>query len=268
MRLPILFAVAACLASSCANLRAETFPIVDAQYGYLIGAAENGKWIESDPAKKSVKAGTKLQVYGAAGAVGAASVVKLDTQNEPCEDRPTVKLNPKKPKGAIAFPAVSKWNPLPRKPQTVDVKDKKYVDAVREFLIERGLKDPVVQITQAVKIDIDGDGGDEVVISATHYKNGDEIPDESAPNTYSFVMLVRFSQEKTEKQLVDGEFYPEPKPDAAPPNKFEIAAIADFNGDGKIDVVVRSRYYEGDEVSVFERTASGFNKALSVGCGL
>jgi FG-GAP repeat. len=250
----------------CATAFAETFPIVDVQYGYLIGAAENGKWIESDPAKKSVKAGAKLQVYGAAGAVGAASVVKLDTQNEPCEDRPTVKLNPKKPKGAIAF--APKWNPLPRKPQTVDVKDKKYVDAVREFLSERGLKDPVVQITQAVKIDIDGDGGDAVVVSATHYKSGDEIPDESAPNTYSFVMLVRFSQGKAEKQLVDGEFYPEPKPEAAPPNKFEIAAIADLNGDGKIDIVVRSRYYEGDEVSVYERTASGFNKALSVGCGL
>ncbi|HJX98990.1 MAG TPA: hypothetical protein VJ281_08940 [Chthoniobacterales bacterium] len=260
----------------CANAIAEMFPIVDVQYGYLIGGAENGKWIESDAAKKSVKKGAKLQVYGVTGAVGVASVVKLDTQNEPCEDRPTVKLNPNPPShgsgvagkmknGAIAF---SGKNPLPRKPETVDVKDKRCVDSVREFLGERGLKDPVVQITQAVKIDIDGDGGDEVVISATHYKNGDEIPDESAPNTYSFVMLVRFSQGKAEKQLVDGEFYPEPKPEAAPPNKFEIAAIADLNGDGKIDVVVRSRYYEGDEVSVYERTASGFNKALSVGCGL
>ncbi|HEY6070841.1 MAG TPA: FG-GAP repeat protein, partial [Chthoniobacterales bacterium] len=174
-------------------------------------------------------------------------------------------LNPKKLKdGAIAF---SGKNPLPRKPQAVDVKDKKYVDSVREFLSEHGLKDPVVQITQAVKIDIDGSGEEEVVISATHYKNGDEIPDESAPNTYSFVMLARFSQGKTEKQLVDGEFYPDAKSEM-PANKFEIAAVLDLNGDGKIDVVVRSRYYEGDEVSVYERTASGFNKALSVGCGL
>ena len=69
-------------------------------------------------------------------------------------------------------------------------------------------------------------------------------------------------------QLVAGEFYPKAKPDAAPPNKFEIAALADLNGDGKIDIVVRSRYYEGDEVTVYETTRSGFNKALSVGCGL
>ena len=258
--------IAALIVSCITSAIAETFPIVDVQYGYLIGGAENGKWIESDKATKSVKRGAKLQVYGVAGAVGSASVVKLDTQNEPCEDRPTVKLNPKKIKeGAIAFAGK---NPLPRKAQSVDVKDKKYVDVVREFLGERGLKDPVVQITQAVKIDIDDKGEDEVVISATHYKSGDEIPDEATPNTYSFVMLARFSQGKTETQLVAGEFYPEPKPDAAPPNKFEIAAILDLNGDGKVDIVVRSRYYEGDEVSVYERTASGFNQALSVGCGL
>src|SRR5262249_14101078 len=177
----------------------------------------------------------------------------------------TVKLNPKKIKeGAIAFAGK---NPLPRKALSVGVKDKKYVDVVREFLGERGLKDPVVQISQAVKIDIDGDGEDEVVISATHYKGGDEIPDEPAPNTYSFVMLARVSEGKTQTQLVAGEFYPEAKSEM-PANKFEIAALLDLNGDGKIDIVVRSRYYEGDEVSVYERTGSGFNQALSVGCGL
>src|SRR5436190_7957592 len=264
MRSPISFAFTV-LFVLCA--RAETFPIVDVQYGYLIGGVENGKWIESDAARKSVKPGTKLQVYGAAGQVGTAAIVKLDTAGEACPDRPMVKLNPKKPKqGAIAFAA--KANPLPRKPQPVDVKEKKHVDAVREFFREHGLKDPPIQITQAVKIDIDGDGEDEVVISATHYKKVDEIPDESTPNTYSFVMVARSAQGKPTMQLVAGEFYPKAKPDAAPPNKFEIAALADLNGDGKIDIVVRSKYYEGDEVTVYETTRSGFNKALSVGCGL
>jgi hypothetical protein len=264
MRSP-LFLTFTILFACGASALAETFPIVDVKYGYLIGGAENGKWVESEKATKSVKAGAKLQVCGVAGAVGSATIVKLDTAGEACPDRPMVRLNPKKVKqGAIAF--ATKHNPLPRKPQIVDVKEKKYVDLVRQFLRERGLKDPVVQITQAVQIDLDGDGQDEVVISATHYKNGDEIPDEATPNTYSFVMVARLAQGKNE--LVAGEFYPQPKPDAAPPNKFEIAAILDLNGDGKIDIVVRSRYYEGDEVSVYETKSSGFEKALSVGCGL
>jgi hypothetical protein len=260
MRSPISFAFTV-LFVLCA--RAETFPIVDVQYGYLIGGTENGKWIESDKATKSVKPGTKLQVYGVAGQVGTAAIVKLETAGEACPDRPMVKLNPKKPKqGAIAFAA--KWNPSPRKAQAVDVKDKEYVDIVREVLREHGLKDPFVKINQAIQIDIDGDGEDEVVISATHYKNGDEIPDEATPNTYSFVMVAS----KGKNELIAGEFYPQAKTDAAPPNKFEIAALVDLNGDGKIDIVVRSRYYEGDEISVYEYKSSRIKKALSVGCGL
>jgi hypothetical protein len=275
-------------------MSAEMFPIIDVRHGYLIGAVENQKWIGPADATKSVKPGAKVQVYGVTGPIGNAAIVKLDTQSEPCPDQPVVKLNPRKMKqGEIAFAAVSqtaspaslsrvaarstsrrvispeiaKWNPLPRKPKSLDVKDEKADKLVREFLRERGLKDPVVQITQAVQIDLDGDGQDEVVISATHYKNGDEIPDEPTPNTYSFVMTARSVNGKMEPTLVAGELYPEGKGDA-PPNKFEISALLDLNGDGKIDIVIRSAYYEGDEISVYKSAKAGFNKAVSVGCGL
>src|SRR6266478_2885221 len=166
MRSPIFFALTAvCFVACCLNARAETFPIIDVRQGYLIGAVENGKWVEPTDATKSVKRGAKLPVYGASGQTGTVAIVKLDTEAEACPDQPMVKLNPKKMKdGEIAFAA--KWNPLPRKPKSLDVKDKKYVDPtsgpsrtgdeatagrlVGEFLRERGLKDPVVHITQAV----------------------------------------------------------------------------------------------------------------------
>jgi len=257
---------AALLFACCGSATAQTFPIIDVRQGYLIGAVEAGKWIEPTDATSSVKAGAKLPVYGVTGAVGNVAVVKLDTEREPCPDQPVVKLDPRRMRnGAIAFSAG--WNPLPRKPQSLDAKEKKYVDLVREFLRDHGLHDPIVHITQIAKIDLDGDGQDEVLISATHYKDGDKIPDESSANTYSFVILERVVAGKIKTELVDGEFYPEAKSDAAP-NMFEIAALLDLNGDGKIDIVIRSAYYEGDEVSVYENQPSGSKKVLSVGCGL
>ena len=167
----LLFAL--CL---CAN--ADTFPIIDIRYGYLIGAIKSGKWIEPTDATNSVKAGAKLPVYGVKGSVGNVSIVKLNARNEPCPDRPVVKLNPRKMKhGEVAFSP--SWNPLPRKPKPVDVNQKQHVDVVREFLRQHGLRDPVVHINQIVSVDLDGDGKDGFVISATHYKSGDEIPDEN-----------------------------------------------------------------------------------------
>jgi hypothetical protein len=266
MRAMKLFVAIAAAFVSYWNASAQTFPIIDVQHGYLIGAIRSGKWLEPTESTNSLKHGAKLPVYGATGKVGTVETVKLDTANEPCPDRPIVKLNPRNVKnGNVAFSA--SWNPLPRKIQSIDVKQKQHVDLVREFLRQRGFRDPVVHISQILSVDLDGDGHAEFVISATHYKNGDEIPDESSANTYSFVAIERIVGGKPKAELVDGEFYPKAKADAAP-NKFEIAALLDLNGDVKIDIVLRSAYYEGDEISVYEYRPSGAKKVLSVGCGL
>lgn len=261
----LFFAVAAVLAVYW-DANAQTFPIIDVQHGYLIGAIHSGKWLEPTDSTNSIKPGAKLPVYGVAGKIGTIEAVKVDTANEPCPDRPVVKLNPRKMKsGEVAFAA--SWNPLPRKIQAIDARQKQHVDLVHEFLRQRGFRDPVVHISQIVSVDLEGDGHDEFVISATHYKGGDKIPDESSANTYSFVAIERIVEGKPKAELVDGEFYPAAKADAAP-NRFEIAALLDLNGDGKIDIVVRSAYYEGDEISVYEYRPSGAKKVLSVGCGL
>ena len=258
--------VAGVVIATAVAATAKTFPIIDVRSGYLIGAIDSGKWIEPNDATGSVKSGTKLPVFGVTGIVGNVSIVKLDTRNEPCPDRPVVKLNPRRVKqGAVAFAGT--WNLLPQKPKALQSNQKAHTDIVREFLRERRFQNPIVHITQIVSVDLDGDGQDEFIISATHYKNGDNIPDESTPNTYSFVMIERAVERKAKTELVEGEFYPEARPDSAP-NKFEIAALLDLNGDGKIDIVLRSIYYEGDEISVYETQPSGTKKVLSVGCGL
>ena len=265
MKAWLLCALAVTFASHAAA-NAQTFPIIDVQHGYLIGAVQSGKWREPTDVVNSVKPGGKLPVYGVMGKIGSIEALKVDTANEACPDRAIVKLKPRKLKsGGVAFSA--KWNPLPRKIQAVDANQKQHVDVVRDFLLRRGLIDPVVGISQIARVDLDGDGQDEFVISATHYKNGTEIPDESTANTYSCVIVERTLKGKATAELVDGEFYPKAKADAAP-NKFEIAALLDLNGDGKIDIVLRSAYYEGDEISVYEFGSAAAKKILSVGCGL
>jgi hypothetical protein len=146
----------------------------------------------------------------------------------------------------------------------IDPKLPQHVNVVREFLRAHGLRNPIVHISQIFSADLDGDGRDEFVISATHYKNGNKIPDQAVANTCSLVMIERILYRKPKAKLVDCEFYPEAKADNAP-NKFEIAALLDLNGDNKI--VVRSTYYEGDEISINEYQPTGAKK-LSVGCGL
>jgi hypothetical protein len=256
-----LFVIAA-----CGTAMAEMFPIIDVREGYLVGAIDEGKWIEAKRAVESMKVGSTLPIYDLSGQVGKVDVVKVENEGEPCPQTPFVILDPKQPeRGVIAF--APKWNPLPRKAQTLDVAQDVYVDLVRKFLIEHKIRDPVVNITQILRIDLDGDGEDEVLISATHYeRESDEVPNASGANTYSFVMLRRVVGGKVKTELVVGEFYPKAKKFNAP-NKYEVAALLDLNGDGKIDIVVHSTYYEGDEIDIFECGKSSVKKVLSVGCG-
>ena len=248
----------------CDSSKAEMFPIVAARNGYLVGAVDAGKWIDAKHALESIKVGATLPIFDLSGETGKVTITKVENEGEPCPATPFVFTEPERPEhGAIAF--APKWNPLPRKAQTLALTQDVYVDLVRKFLEERKIRNPIVNITQILRVDLDGDGEDEVLISATHYERESDT-NVSGANTYSFVMLRRVVGGKVKTELVAGEFYPKAKKSNAP-NEYEVTALLDLNGDGKIDIVVRSAYYEGDEVEIFECGKSGVKRVLSVGCG-
>jgi len=76
-----------------------------------------------------------------------------------------VSLSSKPKDGVIGLAAP--WNALPRKPGIADTTQSVYVGAVRDFLKARGIADPKVQITRILRIDLDNDGEEEVLVSAT-----------------------------------------------------------------------------------------------------
>lgn len=157
---------------------------------------------------------------------------------------------------------------MPRKPLVVDAKQTVYVEAVRDFLKGRGIKDPKVQIRRILRIDLEGDGEDEVLISATNYfTKGDEVPMHAAARgSYSIVILRRVVAGKVQTQLVAGEVYT--KADASnAPNLYSIAAVLDLNGDGKLEVIVHSLYYEGGETTIYRCEPEKSEAVLSVECG-
>ena len=160
------------------------------------------------------------------------------------------------------------WNALPRKPQIADPTEHVYVDAVREFLESRRMSDPKVKITRILRVDLDGDGEDEVLINATNYstEDGDVPMDTAAPGSYSIVLLRRVVAGKVQTELVAGELYV--KDESSASNLYEIRGVLDLNGDAKLEVIVHSHYYEGAETTIYDCSAGQCKAVLSVGCGL
>ena len=252
---------------------AELHPIVEVQSGYLFGAISDGKWIKADETAKLIGDETTYRVYGLTQALGDAKGDKPKSEGEPCEETLAVSLSPKPEKGVIAIAA--SWNALPRKPQVTDPTQKTYVDAVREFLRTKEIDQPKVKIDNIVRVDLEGDGEEEVLISATNYFRKDEsVPMRSPAASYSMVLLRRVVAGKVETQLIVGEFYPKAYPKAAQeegrfdaPNAYKVIATFDLDGDGKMEVVIHSDYYEGGETTIYRCDPKKAEALLSVSCG-
>src|SRR4030095_14414217 len=264
-----LGALLICAAAAAADLH----PMVEGQSGYLFGAISDEKWIKADETAKLIDDETTYRVYGLTQALGDAKGDKPKSEGAPCEETLAVSLSPETEKGVIAIAAP--WNALPRKPQVTDPTQKTYVDAVRDFLKTKGIEQPEVKIDNILRVDLDGDGEQEVLIGATNYFRKDESVQMRSPAaSYSMVLLRRVVAGKVETQLIVGEFYPKAYPKAKQeegsfdaPNAYKVIATLDLDGDGKMEIVVGSHYYEGEEATIYRCDPKKSEALLSVACG-
>lgn len=239
-------------------------PAVDVERTCMLGGVASGRWLEAEKIAPMLRGGERYRVYKLTGPAGEATGTKPKA-GDPCTDCQEVEFSPKVEEGiAVA----GNWNAMPRVPQALSTNDSTYRQVVARLLGQHGIARPKINITRLLRVDLEGDGTDEILISATYLAGGLNRRDgpmaiRVKPGDYSVVILRKVVGGKVRDIVLGGEFYS--KPSDATANQYEVVGVLDLNGDGKMEVVVSIDYYEGSSSTVFR--INGTRVTNVFGCG-
>lgn len=244
---------------------AQLHPVIEVQTGFLIGSTRKGKWLSGKETAKALRGGEVYRLYTAKEAKGSVKGGTPKTAEE--EVCPDIFVIPVEGGRNASIGIAADWNALPRVPVFASTTQPAYLAAARGFLQSKGIKNPDVKLTQVIRIDLEGDGTDEVLVSATNYfSKDDSVPSGAPVGSYSFVLLRREVKGAVKTSLVAGEFYPKAKNFNAPAS-YKVLAMLDCDGDGTMEVIVEAGYYEGGWTTIYRCSPQKIEEVASVACG-
>lgn len=254
---------------SAVPAQTDVVPIIDLRIGGLLGGSRDGKWIEAGVAAESIMNGAmNFNVFGFRGKEKKTIyAARREAVEDVCQDFYRTNTGMSERHG-LALAVNAKWNPMPRIPKPLSSQSSVHKNAVMSYLKKEDVTRPIAKIAQIFSIDLDNDGVNEVLITATNIKNVHGFGWKAGE--YSFVMMRKTTGSGVKDYLLDGNFFTKGKDNGAAPNRYEISSIADLNGDGKMEIVIYSAYYEGEGSGAFEMRDGKpeLIEELQVGCGV
>jgi hypothetical protein len=243
-------------------------PLVVSAYGAL-GWWDGTSWIRAeDVGTLPVSGGEDYQVVlsGVDEIITGGPEVELcePLQNKGVElsDPSAVSRRFPQPSGvAISAP----WELTPHFVQE-EADDGTYSDFARPLLAARGLDVESPVIKQVVRLDLEGDGVNEVVAVAEEITGDSGIYAEEG--NYSVVFMRKVVDGEVQTAVLEesiasvSEEIPTPFITA-----LSVAAVADLSGDGKMEVVINGVYYEGEGWAVFEYVNDDLGPVMQIGAG-
>ena len=141
-----------------------------------------------------------------------------------------------------------------------------YIEATSSLLATRVPGIPVVNLTQVIRTDLEGDGTDEVIVAAS------TIPDDlisSQVGDYSIVYLRKVIEGEVQTAILGVSVVEDLDNLFQNLAVFEVAAVADLNGDGKMEIVINGTVWEGAFLQAWEYINDDLGpvEVLSCGCG-
>ncbi len=249
---------------------------------HVVATLENTKWTpttdNASPATKSLLENKgRFALLTDVGVIGTASIIGAVKPSQNCGAELSFKTSSKLSRQIYGL--VAPWNIQPRKIERIPLANATYQKVISQELAARGIKAPV-QMTQILKVDLDNDKSDEIILVAQRpalSPNFEMIGMGYAMKAHNYALaLVRkvtpsgvktfVLREAFTKSDFDGQKYADQG--SSPPFRFTtwVNGISDFDGDGKMEVLVNTILWEGYGFDVYRWAGNKFSSFLEWGC--
>jgi hypothetical protein len=141
------------------------------------------------------------------------------------------------------------WQVLQRVVAELDPNNELYRQIVRDWLAAEGVAAPQPATLQIVRADIEGDGVDEIFISATHLDGSQHM---TRSGDYSVVLMRKVSGNEVLTLPIVGDVYTSAEEELTYPRSYTLANFIDLNRDGILEVVVDIQRWEGFGAVVYQ----------------
>lgn len=265
----LILAAATPLLAQSRGVLPAVVPLIDAKTGFLLGGSRGGKWLPAKSVAPTLQTGAALRVFSVTKNLGMGRAAAPKSQGAPCPDTLFSSITPASVAKNGEFALGGAHNPLRRVVQREATSQTVHRSVVAAILKSRGIAQPIVQIQQIWRVDLDGDGAQEVLLTAARkedYGNPNSIGPASRAGDYSLLLLRRLVRGRVQNIVIEGAFYPRAKVFNAP-SFTRLAAVLDADGNGTMEILVRGRYYEGEWTSLYAVEGAKAREVLSEGCG-
>ena len=233
------------------------YPIVDFRNGCLLGGLWNGRWHPSDTIMRKMTGKETYRLYALNKALGTTAGGKPESRAVEGDYGDYIRTAVTKEALGIAC----NWNAMPRPVRMQNTQQALYQQEVRRIVEAHGIKAGTVVIHQLLRVDMDGDRQEEVVINASSSGEVDE--------TVSFrLMAVRKIIDGKVRTLVPfAGFRTELYDDGGVsiPGRLEIAGVLDVDGDGRQELLIRTQTGCSETTFVYKYHTGTFWRVLTGG---
>jgi hypothetical protein len=157
------------------------------------------------------------------------------------------------------------WPVQPRTPLDISTDHEVYKMALADWLVEQSSSQPVVNINRIWRVDLEGNGSEEVLLNASHF--AESTGHNVEPRDYSVVLLRTVIGNEVVTKTLIGDYYSEAV-EFAYPLTYTLEFVGDLNGDGKMEVVVGVSGWDASGAMVFEIDLDEVRLVLNVLCRL